>query len=307
MDTKVQDQMSIKEAKLRIVGKIFHYSVDFFHKHGFTQLMPVMLGKSVDPLGPDPGSSIVGIPEIEYQGELLQLVSSMILHKQVAVKDLKKIFIMSPNIRLERSERKDTGKHLFEFTQADFEIKDAKMDEVFPLVEEFYVGLSEYLKKEAAEEFVALKIPIFEFKAPFAKFETEELEVKYGKDWEEIISRESTQPVWAISHKREFYDKEDPTKPGAYLNYDIIYPKGFGEGLSGAEREHEYEQIVMRIKRDELDMIKYAQYLEHAKEGLAPSAGAGIGMERLARFLTESEHVGDVTMFKRVPGMEISI
>ena len=84
--------METKEAKLKIVGKIFHYSVGFFHKHGFTQLMPVMLGKSVDPLGPDPGSSIVGIPEIEYQGELLQLVSSMILHKQVAVKDLKKIF-----------------------------------------------------------------------------------------------------------------------------------------------------------------------------------------------------------------------
>jgi len=299
--------MDKQQAKLKIVGKIFHYSVDFFHKHGFTQLMPVMLGKSVDPLGPDPGSSIVGIPEVEYQGEILQLVSSMILHKQVAVKDLQKIFVMSPNIRLERSERKATGKHLFEFTQADFEIKDAKMEDVFSLVEKYYVGLSEFLEKEAKEEFAVLEIPVFKFKGPFARFETEELEKMYGKEWEEIISEKSSQPIWVISHKREFYDKEDPIKPGAYLNYDIIYPKGFGEGLSGAEREHEYEQIVMRIKRDELDMTKYAQYLEHAKEGLVPSAGGGIGMERLARFLTMSEHVGDVTLFKRVPGMAISI
>jgi len=61
MQTK---KMSEKEARVKILGKVFKYSVDFFHKQGFTQLMPVMLGKSVDPLGPDPGSSIVGIPEI---------------------------------------------------------------------------------------------------------------------------------------------------------------------------------------------------------------------------------------------------
>jgi len=59
-------KMDEKEARLRITGKIFHYTVRFFHSMGFTQLMPVMLGRSVDPLGPDPGSSIEKIPEIEY-------------------------------------------------------------------------------------------------------------------------------------------------------------------------------------------------------------------------------------------------
>lgn len=299
--------MDKKEAKVKILGKIFKYSVDFFHKKGFTQLMPVMLGKSVDPLGPDPGSSIVSIPEIKYQGEILKLMTSMILHKQVAVKDLKKIFIMSPNIRLERSERKATGKHLFEFTQADFEIEGAKMDDVFKLLEEYYIGLSSYLKKEASEEYESLGMPVFKFKAPFKRLTTEELSDKYGSDWEEKASLIESQPFWVLSHKREFYDKEDPKKPGTYLNYDLVYPKGFCEGISGAEREYEYEQILMRIKRDELDISAYSQYLKFAKEGFSPSAGAGIGMERLARFMTESDHVGDVTLFKRIPGVNVEI
>jgi asparaginyl-tRNA synthetase len=299
--------MKAKEAKMRIMGKVFRYSVDFFHRKGFVQLMPVMLGKSVDPLGPDPGSSIVKIPEIEYQGEMLSLVTSMILHKQVAVKDFKKIFIMSPNVRLERSERHSTGRHLFEFTQADFEMAGAKMEDALTLIEEFYVGLSVYLREYASEEFKVLDLDIFEFKAPFTRFDTEDLKAKYGEDWEQLMSKESKQPFFAISHKREFYDKEDPTKPGAYLNYDIIYPLGFGEGLSGAEREHEYDQIIKRIERDELDMTKYKQYLKHVKEGLEPSAGAGIGMERLARFLTKSDHVGELSLFGRVPGMPIGI
>lgn len=266
--------------------------------------MPVMLGKSVDPLGPDPGSSIVKIPEIEYEGEILKLVTSMILHKQVAVKDLKKIFVMSPNIRLENSDRVSTGKHLFEFTQVDFEIAGAKMENVFSLVEEYYFGLTKYLKEEAEEEFEKLKIPIFEFKVPFEKFTTKELEEKYGKDWEEVISRESKQPVWVLDHKREFYDKEED---GKYLNYDIIYPIGFGEGLSGAQREYQYDQILMRIKRDKLDLEDYENYLKFAKNGFVSSAGAGIGMERLARFLTKSNHASDVSFFKRIPGVKVEI
>lgn len=300
--------MDEKEARIRILGKIFKYTVDFFHKKGFAQMMPVMLGKSVDPLGPDPGSSIVGIPEIKYQDETLRLVTSMILHKQVAVKSgLQKLFIMSPNVRLERPERRETGRHLFEFTQADFEIAHAKMDDVFKLVEEYYVGLSAYLKEEATAEFTVLGVPVFEFQAPFPRFTTEELKEKYGPEWELLKSKESSQPFWAISHKREFYDKEDAEKPGSYLNYDIVYPFGFGEGLSGAEREHEFERIMFRIKRDGLPLEAYSSYLEHAKDGFVPTAGAGIGMERLARFLTKSEHVGDVQMFQRVPGVAVKI
>ncbi len=297
--------MKPRDAKLRILGKTFRYTVDFFQDQGFIQLMPVMLGKSVDPLGPDPGSSIVEIPEISYQGEVLRLVTSMILHKQVAVKDLKKIFIMSPNIRLERPERKETGRHLFEFTQADFEIAGAGMNDIFDVVEYYYAGLSAFLHKKAEEEFAALGMKPFEFKIPFRRYTTIELKKAYGEDWELLASKEHQQPFWAISHKREFYDKQ--SSDGSYLNYDIIYPLGFGEGLSGAEREHEYEKIMMRIARDKLDQSAYTRYLEHACQGLVPSAGAGIGMERLARFLTLASHIEEVSVFPRVPGVPVDI
>lgn len=297
--------MKPRDAKLRILGKTFRYTVDFFQDHEFIQLMPVMLGKSVDPLGPDPGSSIIEIPKISYQGEVLRLVTSMILHKQVAVKEFKKIFIMSPNIRLERPERKETGRHLFEFTQADFEMADAGMEDIFELVERYYVGLSAFLHEKAEEEFAALGVKPFYFKTPFQCYTTAELKNTYGEDWELPASKQHQQPFWALSHKREFYDKQ--SSDGSYQNYDIIYPLGFGEGLSGAEREHEYEKIIMRMTRDKLDQSAYTSYLEHARKGLVPSAGAGIGMERLARFLTQSSHIGEVSVFPRVPGIPVDI
>ncbi|RMF06750.1 asparagine synthetase, partial [Candidatus Woesearchaeota archaeon] len=283
--------MKAMKARLHIVAELFRYTVDFFHQESFLQLMPVMLGKSVDPLGPDPGSSIVKIPEIEYQGEKLRLVTSMILHKQLAVKHFSRIFIMSPNIRLERSERIRTGKHLFEFTQADFELRDAKMDDVFAIVEKYYAGLSKHMKEHAREHFKVLGIEPFVFRVPFKRYTTHELIDKYGEDWELKASMQHEQPFWAVCHKREFYDREDPEREGHYLNYDLVYPLGFGEGLSGAEREHEFERIKLRIERDGLPLEAYSHYLSKAKEGFEPSAGAGIGMERLARFLTKAKHV----------------
>jgi asparaginyl-tRNA synthetase len=110
-----------------------------------------------------------------------------------------------------------------------------------------------------------------------------------------------------LNHKREFYDAEDPEKPGSYLNYDLVYPEGYGEALSGGEREWSYERILMRIKRDGLSVDEYKPYLEYAREGFVPSAGAGLGVERFTRFLVGASHIGDIQAFRRVPGESVII
>ena len=294
------------KTRLEIGSEVLRLSTDFFHDEGFVQLLPVMLGRSTDPLGPDPGSMIVKTPEVEYDGTLLYTMNSMILHKQVAVRRLGKIFILSPNIRLERPERGATGKHLFEFTQLDFEIAGAKKEDVMGLMERYFEFLSTELAKHS-ELFRSIGAEPFQFRTPFARYTTHELEARYGKDWELPASKAHEQPFWAICHKREFYDKEDEGEPGHYLNYDLVYPLGFGEGLSGAEREHEYGRITDRMGKDKLEMGIYRAYLDEAKEGFVPSAGAGFGIERLVRFLTRAQHVGDVQMFRRVPGEKASI
>ncbi len=299
-------EMSELKTRLEIGSLVLRASTEFFHEQGFVQMLPVMLGRSTDPLGPDPGSMIIKTPEVEYEGTLLYTMNSMVLHKQVAAKKLGRLFILSPNIRLEKGERKATGKHLFEFTQLDFEMAEAKKEDVMKVVESYFDFLTKELGKHG-ELFAQLGIEPFSFKTPFRVYTTHELEAKYGKDWEFPASKDHEQPFWALCHKREFYDKEDMREPGHYLNYDLIYPLGFGEALSGAEREYEYSRITERMGRDKLGMERYRAYLEEAKEGFRPSAGAGFGIERLVRFLTRAQHVGDVQMFRRVPGEAIRI
>ncbi len=295
--------------RVTIGSEILLHTVKYFHEKGFVQLLPVMLGKSTDPLGPDPGSSIMKTPEIEYLGTKLYTMNSMILHKQLAVREIPKLFILSPNIRLESAAKRETKRHLFEFTQVDFEMAHSKKEGVMRFVEGFLESLSRALIKDdvAMKAFDSLGVETFSFAGPFKAYTTHELERKYGADWERDASLESSQPFWALCHKREFYEKEDESNPGHYLNYDLIYPMGFGEALSGGEREYDIERIKRKMGADRLSMEVYQAYLKEAESGLVPSAGAGFGVERLVRFLTKAEHVGDTQIFRRVPGEEIKI
>lgn len=295
----LQEKGNLKMA-LGVTSRILRYASNYFQDRDFTQLLPVMLGRSTDPLGPDPNSSILKTIEVDYLGTTLRTMNSMILHKQVAVREIGKIFSLSPNIRLEKGDRKESGRHLFEFTQVDFEIPDARMQDVFSLVEGFLQGLSGFIGSQGIRHLESGEP--FRFEPPFRVYTTHQLKEKYGEDWEYAASMDHDQPFWAVCHKREFYDREDPDDPGHYLNYDLIYPFGYGEGLSGAEREYDFDRIRKRMGRDKLEMDIYASYLEEAKDGFLPTAGAGFGVERLTRFLTGAKHVGDVQLFRRVPG-----
>lgn len=297
-----------KKAYARITSKMLYYTTSFFHNRGFTQIMPVILSPITDPLGPDPNSTVIKRGEIEYLGKTLALTQSMILHKQLLVHaGLERLFVISPNVRLEHPSRKDSGKHLFEFSQVDFEMRHAKKEDVFALMEDFLAGAVGHAKAECAEELAYLGRSLPAVRGPFAIYTTHELEDKYGADWEGAASLATKQPFWATCHKREFYDKEDPSEPGHFLNYDLIYPEGFGEALSGAQREHEYAAITAKIGKNGLDKSRYAAYLDFAANNLTPSAGGGFGFERLIRYLSGAPHVGDVQMFRRVPGEEITV
>lgn len=292
---------------LRVQTTVLSVMEEFMVSRGFVQLMPVITAKLTDPLGPDPNSSVLERPRIRYQGEELVLTQSMILHKQLALlTGAERIFVMSPNVRLEDPKRRDGGKHLFEFTQMDFEIKGGTMEVVMSLIEDLVTEVLSAVVSERWRELEQLGRVLEVPSKPFKVFTSHELEEKYGKDWEQAASLELRHPFWVTCFRREFYDREDPSRPGHYRNYDLIYPEGYGEGASGGEREWQYDRLVSRIRSDGMEPADYDAYLAVGKMGLLfPSAGAGIGVERFVRFIVGARHIGDIQPFRRVPGERV--
>jgi len=283
----------IVEVQTKAIG----YLTGELSKRGFRWLLPVMLSSITDPLWPEPAAEeALRPPEVEIYGSRLRLMHSMILHKQMAVAmGIDKLFVLSPNVRLESRET-DDGRHSYEFTQLDFEIAHASMDDVMGLIEELIVGLFRELRPVVWESFER-ELP--KPKRPFRRFTPEEIKEEFGSEAE--ASRELEEPFWITNIPREFYDKE---VDGIWRNYDLYLPEGYGEVSSGGEREWEYEKILAKLRSAGLSEEAFRPYLEVAKAGLLkPSAGAGIGVERLIRYVVGAKHIAEVQPFPRIPGV----
>jgi len=119
---------------------------------------------------------------------------------------------------------------------------------------------------------------------------------------EEIFPSRITEPVWIVNIPREFYDFQN-FENGKWDNFDLYVPK-YGEILSGARREWEYNKILTKMKRDGVKKENYNVLLELARKGkIRQSSGAGLGIERLVAWLTNAWHVCEVQPFPRVPGL----
>jgi asparaginyl-tRNA synthetase len=296
------------ERKL-FIGRVMTRTLDYltrkFVEDGFEWLLPVVFSKSTDPLWPDPGASIEKRIEVDIYERTVRTTLSMIIHKLVACSlAYNKLFILSPNVRIEKRERAKSGIHAYEFTQLDFEARESTSKEVMSYVERLISGLIGDLKSVAGDELLSLgrsdslRIP----ETPFRAYNRRELEREFGEDYEKLLPLNVHDPVWVTNLPREFYDFED-FESGAWDNYDLILPQ-YGEVLSGARREWEYEKLVAKMKRDKVSMENYDELLKLAKEKrLKPSAGAGIGIERLVSWLTGASHVAETQPFPRIPGI----
>lgn len=276
-----------------ILDKLSRYFLD----EGFSWILPVITSKVTDPLWPDPGASIEKRIEFDIYGEKVRITQSMIIHKIISCSLFAdKIFTFSPNLRIEKSERSTTGRHLYEFTQLDFEIAGATSRDVMSFVE----LIMKRLFRESMEAGIYREEMECTGQA-WKIYDSMELEERFGKGWENILGEEIDCPVWVVNIPREFYDFQDP-ETGKWDNYDLYMP-GLGEVLSGSRREISYARIVEKMRRDGISMENYSLLLALSKNGkLRPTAGAGIGIERLIAWLSNEKNVSNVQLFPRVPG-----
>ncbi len=288
---------------LRVQSAALKAIHDYMHRHRVVQSMPIILSPETDPLNhPHFDASV------EYYGQSLHLTKSMILHKQLSLLNdgIDKIYFMSPNVRLERGELRETGRHLFEFTQVDVEFKDRTKKDFIRFTDGMLAGVYKFVLKTCAEDLDALERTISVPKLPLKVYESEDLREELGEDFEKLASQKATDPFWIMNFRREFYDREDEHRRGYYHNYDVFWPEGYGEALSGGEREWKHEEILRKMAERRTDTKAFATYLEVSSRGLIPrTVGGGLGIERMVRYLTGQKHIRNVTLFPRVPGERI--
>ena len=296
---KVKSEIE-RVAVLTIKSEIMRSAGEFLRSQGFIEILPVLLSPITDPLRHETYDG-----RVDYYGVPYQLTKSMIFHKQMALRTLPMIFSFSPNVRMEPAERAELGRYLAEFVQLDLEVRDASRDDVIDLGEGLVSSVIEAVLAESSSELALLGRELSIPRRPFKRLVYTDAAARFGEPFDDALSKTLDGPSWVLDFPRqvrEFYDREDPDRPDVLLDMDLMYPEGYGEALSGGEREYELDRISDRLSREAIPTAKFARYLEEVRLGVPRSAGFGIGIERLTRFICGLDCIEDARLFPKVPG-----
>ncbi|MEV6756662.1 asparagine synthetase A [Streptomyces sp. NPDC051214] len=305
-------------AAMLVQQEVLSAARQFLRDQGFTELLPPMVGPVTDPGGR--GAKAV---DVDYYGHRYKLMTSAILYKQASLRGFAKLFYIAPNLRVEPPETTTTGRHLVEFHQIDVEIADADREEAQAIASGLlgqavhHVGhavpdLLRELGRDAADFAPLLSGPFERYthaqavELLRARGHAQNPDAEIDWEGERMLSLSSEKPFFVDDYpkgSRGFYDREDPHRPGVLRNFDLLAHGGYGELASGSERETHYPTLITRIRESGENPAKYAWYLDLAREGLPHSAGFGMGLERLVRFLTGLDTLWQVSAYPKLPGV----
>jgi asparaginyl-tRNA synthetase len=263
--------------------------------------------------------------KLKYFGEDVYLSQSAQLYLEAMIFSLGPVWSLSSSFRAERFK---TTRHLSEFSHLEAEVPWVELEDVLAIQEQLISYIVQNIIKENTEDLFFLKQNIETLKkieAPFDRLTykraieilqakefniTEEngkkRRIRFGDDLnidsERELTRVSVKPVFVTGYPMEvkpFYVKRDPQNNGTGLSADMLAPQGFGEITSGGIREDDISSLRKRMVGEGLQADQYEWYLDTRRYGSIPHGGFGLGIERLIRWITNTEDIKDTVLFPR--------
>lgn len=282
---------------------------DFLHEQGFTEIRtPKIVAR-----GAEGGANIF---RLDYFSQKAELAQSPQFYKQTMAGVYDRVFEVAPVFR---AEKHNTTRHLNEYTSMDFEMGYIDSFEDIMAME---CGMLQYvmnlLQREYAKELLLLEVEIPDTaNIPKVRFDEAKRLVseKYRRpiknpndlepEEEQLIGQYFKEEYGAdfvfVTHypskKRPFYAMDDPENPKETLSFDLLF-RGI-EVTTGGQRIHDYQQLIRKMEKRNMNPEDIASYLMIFKFGMPPHGGLGIGLERLTMKLLKEQNVRETTMFPR--------
>lgn len=244
-----------------------------------------------------------------YNDNTAYLATSPQLYKQIMVGAFERAFTIA---KIFRAEKSATTRHLSELTQMDFEMGFIKDEaDVMQVLETVIRDVVASVEEKHADVFPRLKtsLPLVGKKFPVLTLAEahqilgvepmDDMEPEHERNICEWAKKEHDCDFVFITKfptaSRAFYTMSD----GDTLSrgFDLLF-RGL-EINSGAQRIHNYEEMVTRIESRGMDPKKFAFYLQAFKYGMPPHGGCSTGLERLTGRMLELANVKEASAFPR--------
>lgn len=292
-------------ATMRLRNEVVGACFDFFREHAFTLISaPSFVQAAVEG-----GSTLF---PVEYFGKKVYLSQSAQFYEEAALAALERVWIYQPAFRAEKSR---TPKHLTEFWMVEAEQAFADQADNMRLQEELLSFIVRRAVENRSEDLKTLGRSIRVPPVPFDRVTYDEVRELAGREgiafeWGEDVPTEAERLV-SLAHgdpffitdyplsARSFYHMTYPDRPKVTKSADLIAPEGYGELATGGQRIASFEQLMERIRSQELPTEAFGWYLDLRRYGMPEHAGFGMGVERVTRWLGGLKHIRAASLFPR--------
>jgi nondiscriminating aspartyl-tRNA synthetase len=244
-----------------------------------------------------------------YYDQTAYLATSPQLYKQIMVGAFERVFTIA---KIFRAEKSATTRHLSELTQMDFEMGfiDDEFD-VMAVLETVIRDVVQEVGERHAAEFARLGAELPAVGEKFPILTLAEAHKTLGVPAEDDMTPEHERDIcaWARNeHGSDFvFITKFPTAARAFYTmsdegdlsrgFDLLF-RGL-EINSGAQRIHDYDEMVARIEERGMDPKKFAFYLQAFKYGMPPHGGCSTGLERFTARMLGLANVKEASAFPR--------
>ena len=328
------------EATFTVRDRLAFAIHQYFHSRGYKYIhAPIITGSDAEGAGEmfrvttHPWKTDHKTEEEYYQddffGKKAGLSVSCQLEGEMAAMGLGRIYTFGPTFRAEHS---NTVRHVAEFWHVEPEIAFADIDDLVEIAEDFIKTVLRDVLADCAEEIAFFDrfiekglldklTRIADENTPFAKVSyTEAIEilqncgkqfefpVEWGSDLqtehEKYLTEEHFKKPTFVMHYpaaiKSFYMKQNPDGKTVAAT-DLLVP-GIGEIIGGSEREADYDKLVTIMKKKNMPLEPYREYLDTRKYGSVPHSGFGLGFDRLLMYITGTQNIRDTLLFPRTVG-----
>ncbi len=292
-------------AAFEIESAVLQYLRRFFSQKGLTEVFtPKIVAAATEG-----GTDLFPISYFEKEAFLNQ---SPQLYKQMLMgAGMDRVFEIGP---IFRAEEHDTRRHLNEAISIDIEVSFVDDKDVMEILEEAVAGCYRHVAENCRYQLEVLGLDLQIPKLPFKRITyTEALEMAAKKagvkmQWGDDLDTETERFLgetigehyfltdWPSSIK-PYYTLPYEDKPEVCRGFDLMHPTM--ELASGAQRVHDYNQLVERIKEKGLDPDGFEFYLKAFRYGMPPHAGWGLGLSRLVMTMLKLGNIRDAVLFPR--------
>ncbi|MCX6673256.1 MAG: aspartate--tRNA(Asn) ligase [Methanothrix sp.] len=292
-------------AAFEIESAVLQSLRSYFYQRGVTEVFtPKIVAAATEG-----GTDLFPISYFEKEAFLNQ---SPQLYKQMLMSaGMDRVFEIGP---IFRAEEHDTRRHLNEAISIDIEFSFVDDKDVMEILEEAVAGAYSYVAGNCRYQLQVLGLDLQVPEIPFKRITyTQALELagekagvkmQWGDDLDteterflgETIGEHYFLTDWPSSIK-PYYTLPYEDKPEVCRGFDLMHPAM--ELASGAQRVHDYSQLVERIKGKGLDPDGFEFYLKAFRYGMPPHAGWGLGLSRLVMTMLKLENIRDAVLFPR--------